>query len=87
MASIIIGIGAAIYVTAEKIHDRKEKKRALKAQATLQHDFIEDVSLINDTKVRRQMETLPFYHQEPLPAYHKETLPAYHRENLSVSHG
>jgi hypothetical protein len=72
MAALIVAVGAAIYFSAEKIHDHKEKKRALKAKEALQHGLVEEVSIIDGATVHDQMEPLPAYHKERLPAYHME---------------
>ncbi|KAM5449214.1 hypothetical protein MaudCBS49596_005039 [Microsporum audouinii] len=60
MAAVVLAIGAAIYFTAEKIHDHREKKRALKAKHPSKHALLEDDQTIED---------LPAYHKEKLPAY------------------
>lgn len=72
MASVVVALGFAVYFTAEKIHDRKKKKRALKAQAALQNDSADEISTIDDATEDDQME-------ENLPAYSKENLPPYRR--------
>ncbi|KAK2867950.1 hypothetical protein FQN49_003302, partial [Arthroderma sp. PD_2] len=71
MAALIVAVGAAIYVTAEKILDHREKKRALKAKAALQHGLVEDDSIVDGTTTAHgQMDELPAYHKENLPPYH-----------------
>lgn len=65
----IILVGAAIYIIAHKVHDRKEKKRALKAQAASRHGPVVEVPIADDTGVSGQMEDLPAYQKEKLPAY------------------
>ncbi|KAK2760695.1 hypothetical protein FQN54_001930 [Arachnomyces sp. PD_36] len=72
MASlVVIAVGAGIYVAAEKIHDRKEKKRALKAQQALEQDSFEKDSVIADATEPGKMDELPAYHQENLPPYQR----------------
>ena len=70
MVVLILAVGAAIYFTAEKVRDRKEKKRALKAQEALRYGIVKSVSIIDDNAARLSMEHLPPYHKETLPPYH-----------------
>ncbi|KAF1811895.1 hypothetical protein P152DRAFT_458851 [Eremomyces bilateralis CBS 781.70] len=73
MASVVLVVGAAIYFTAEKVHERREKKRVLKAQEDLQYGVVEFDSITDNTTVHDETE--------PLPAYNKATLPPYHMED------
>lgn len=65
MASLVFAIGAVIYISATKIHERKEKKRTLKAQTASEHDLV-------GTTVHLTDEQLPVYHKELLPPYNME---------------
>jgi hypothetical protein len=67
----LILIGAVIYVVAHKIHDRKEKKRALKANIGSRHGPVVEVPAIDDTEINGPIEELPAYQKEKLPAYHR----------------
>ncbi len=69
MASVVLAIGVAIYLTAEKVRDRREKKRVIKARA-LQDTLGEDLSITDDVMAQSQVEQLPAYHQDRLPPYH-----------------
>ncbi|KAF3491497.1 uncharacterized protein GIQ15_01014 [Arthroderma uncinatum] len=69
MAALIVAVGAALYVTAEKIHDHREKKRALKAKEALRHGS-EDDSIIDTATANDHMDNLPAYHKGNLPPYH-----------------
>ena len=71
MAALIVAVGAAIVLTADKIHDHKEKKRALKAQEELQRNLAEDVSIFDGTMIHHSMKNPPAYHEDNLPHYHK----------------
>lgn len=63
MAAIVLALGAAIYITAEKIQGRREKERVLKAKnATKQ-------ALLKDDDSVMAVEDLPAYQTEKLPAY------------------
>lgn len=63
MAAIVLALGAAIYITAEKIQDHREKKRALKAKNVTKQALLEDDDSVVVT------EDLPAYKTEKLPAY------------------
>jgi hypothetical protein len=72
MASVVIAIGVAVYFTAEKVREHKEKKRAIKAQQATDHGVVEELSIAEDTADHLNNEDLPVYHKEGLPAYHME---------------
>jgi hypothetical protein len=74
MASVVIAIGIAVYYSTEKIRERKEKKRALKAQEALDRGLVEELSAVDDT-------TGHLINNEDLPAYHKENLPPYRMQD------
>ncbi|EFE44809.1 hypothetical protein TRV_00410 [Trichophyton verrucosum HKI 0517] len=63
MAAIVLALGAAIYITAEKIQDHREKKRALKAKNATKQAVLED-----DDSVMAA-DDLPAYKTEKPPAY------------------
>lgn len=69
MASVVIALSAAVYFTTEKIRERKQKKRELKARQVSEHGLVEDVATIDGAA--------PSHDDEDLPAYQKEGLPAY----------
>lgn len=69
MASVVIALSAAVYFTTEKIRERKQKKRELKAQQASNHGLIEQVAMVEGTAHPPDDEELPAYHQEGLPAY------------------
>ncbi|DAA78264.1 TPA_exp: Uncharacterized protein A8136_4240 [Trichophyton benhamiae CBS 112371] len=76
MAAIVLALGAAIYITAEKIQDHREKKRALKAKNATKQALLEDDDSVMVT------EDLPAYKTEKLPAYdfeqyHQQQPPAF----------
>jgi hypothetical protein len=85
MVFLILAIGAATYFTAEKVHDHKKKKRAMKAQKAPQNGLNEPALIIDDTTVHR-LENILSYHKKDLPPYHKENLPPYHEKNLLPYH-
>ena len=70
MIALGLAVGAAIYATAEKVHDHKKKKSTLKSQEAPRHGVAESVSIIDDKVVRGSMEHLPPYQKETLPPYH-----------------
>jgi len=72
MASVVIAIGIAVYYSTEKIRERKEKKRALKAQETLDRGLVEELSTVDGATDHLNNENLPAYHKENLPPYHIE---------------
>jgi len=79
---ILLGVG--IYVIVHKHKDRKEKKRALKAQEAGQHGPVREVSIIDKTSATGQMEDLPAYQNDKLPAYETvEQHPALRANNWS----
>ncbi|EFQ98212.1 hypothetical protein MGYG_01248 [Nannizzia gypsea CBS 118893] len=63
MAALVLALGAAIYITAEKIQDHREKKRALKAKNASKQALLKDDDSI------MAIEDLPAYQREKLPAY------------------
>lgn len=69
MASVVIAIGIAVFYSTEKIRERKEKKRALKAQEALDRGLVEELSTVDDTTGHLNDEHLPAYHKENLPPY------------------
>ncbi|KAG5208030.1 hypothetical protein GTR04_3398 [Trichophyton interdigitale] len=79
MAAIVLALGAAIYITAEKIQDHREKKRALKAKnATKQAHLKDDDSVM-------AVEDLPAYQTEKLPAYDIQQHHQHHQHPALVS--
>jgi hypothetical protein len=72
MASVVIAIGAIAYFTTEKVHERKQKKRALKAQEALDRGVVEELSAVDGTTDHSNNEDLPAYHKESLPAFRNE---------------
>jgi hypothetical protein len=72
MASVVLAIGIAIYVSAEKVHNSREKKRALKALEASEHGSIEERSSIDDIPHQLNKETLSDYHVENSPPYQME---------------
>ena len=85
MASVIVAISVAIYISAVKVHDRKEKKRALKAQEVLQRGLVEELSSIDNTTGHLDNDHLPVYHKERVPPYHMEDQhPAFHNDKRSA---
>jgi hypothetical protein len=86
MAGVIIAATVAFALASEKIHDHKEKKRALKAQDTLRHGLVEEVSTVEGTVVHGQVDNLPAYHKENPPQYHElDQHPAFRANKQSSS--
>jgi hypothetical protein len=67
-AVLIVAVGAAVYYSADKIHEKKEKKRTLKAQ----RGVIQELYPADGAAGLQQMEDLPVYSKENLPIYHQE---------------
>ena len=67
---LAVAVGAAIVLTSKKIHSRKKKKRALKAQKALQDSLHEGKATIDNATVHRHIDDLPAYHTESLPPYY-----------------
>jgi len=73
MASVVIAIGAIAYFTTEKVHERKQKKRALKAQEALDRGVVEELSAVDGTTDHSNDEDLPEYQMENQhPAFRNE---------------
>jgi hypothetical protein len=70
MAALILASIAALIAGGEKLHQKRKKKQALKAQDASQHGPIEEVSIIDDETANQQTDDLPAYHKETLPPYH-----------------
>jgi hypothetical protein len=85
MVFVVLAVGAAVYFTAKKVQDRKEKKKAAKAQVARQHGAAQMVSNTGDNAVPRPMETLPPYQNDSLPPYLAEKVPPYQQQHLSPS--
>jgi len=87
MASIVVAIGFAIYISTAKIHERKERKRALKAQEALERGLVEELSTIDDAAGHLNNERLPVYHDARLPPYRIEDQhPTLHPGKRSTRH-
>jgi hypothetical protein len=69
MASVLVAVGVAIYYTVEKVHDRKEKKRALAAEEASKYGSVVEFSTTEGTAAHYGTDSLPAYHKEKLPAY------------------
>jgi len=86
-AAVAVAIGAAIYLSAEKLHDRIERKRSFKAQEALERGFVEELSTIDDTAGHHNNEHVPIYQKERVPSYHTEDQhSAFHTNTPSVCH-
>lgn len=81
MASVVIALSAVVYFTTDKIRQRKQKKRELRAQKISEYGSVEEVEPLNATFPSHDDEDLPAYHQEGLPAYAmKDQNPACRKE-------
>ncbi|OAK96220.1 hypothetical protein IQ06DRAFT_296989 [Phaeosphaeriaceae sp. SRC1lsM3a] len=87
MASIILLAGVAIYYSAEKIHERNEKKRELKALQGLLHGPVEEVWRDDDAKTTIDHEHTTVDDKERLPSHPAlEQHPAFRNEKKSKRH-
>jgi hypothetical protein len=87
MASIVVAIGVVIYISAAKVHESKEKKRALKAQGALERGLVEELSTIDDITDHLDNEHLQVSHKERLPPYHIEDQHlTFHTDKRSARH-
>jgi hypothetical protein len=70
MASIVFVISVAIYHSAEKVHEHKEKKRSRKALEATQHGPGEELPPTeNDTDAQANSGNSPFYEKDDLLPY------------------
>jgi hypothetical protein len=70
MATLVLAIGVAIYFSAEKLHEHKKKKRALKALEETQHGLIEErTPTDNDIDAHFASERPPVCEKDFLPPY------------------
>ena len=72
MASVVFLLGLMVYIGCEKIHDRRKRKRALKAEAALEDNLLNEVSTIGGTSVGFSLADNP-------PPYRKGTPPPPYR--------
>ena len=73
MASVVVASGLAIYFISKKVHEKRETKRAMKAEEELrlQHNIDELAGLgIDGAPGHVNVEKLPGYERERLPTYH-----------------
>jgi hypothetical protein len=68
MASIVLLAGIAIYYSVEKIHERNEKKRELKAIQSLLHGPVEELWSDNYAKTITDLEHSTVDNKERLPS-------------------
>jgi hypothetical protein len=86
MASLVVAIGAAIYLSVAKVHERKEKKRVLGNEQISTRGLVRVLSTMEDTTSHKIGQS-PAYHKERLPAYHeKDQHPALRTDKRSVRH-
>jgi hypothetical protein len=70
MATLVLAIGVAIYYSAEKVHEHKEKRRSRKALEATQHGPVQELSSIdNDEDIHTDSEHSPVYEKDVLPSY------------------
>jgi hypothetical protein len=67
MASIVLLAGIAIYYSVEKIHERNEKKRELKALQSLLHGPVQELWHDDDAKTVLDHELSTADDKERLP--------------------
>jgi hypothetical protein len=70
MATLVLAIGVAIYYSAEKVHEHKDKRKSRKALEATQHGPVQELlSTDNDEDIHGDSEHSPVYEKDVLPSY------------------
>jgi len=72
MAALVLALGVAIYVSVEKVLERKREKRILRAQETSEHGLVEELPTDDHTTSLLKDEHIQVYHQERNSPYLKD---------------
>jgi hypothetical protein len=72
MAALVLAIGVAVFISVEKLLDRKREKRTQRAQEASEHGIVEELSTDGRTTGLFKDEHLHVYHEEHISPFHKK---------------